>query len=89
MKENVLDAQLCLTLCDHMDCSLPGSCLHGILQARILEWVAFPSQRDLPYSGIKPQAPALQADSWWLSPYGLFNTNILVKNTASKGNISL
>ena len=31
--------QLCLTLCDPIDCSLPGS-VHGILQARILEWVA-------------------------------------------------
>ena len=33
-------AQSCLTLCDPMDCSLPGSSVHGILQARILEWVA-------------------------------------------------
>ena len=33
-------AQLCLTLCDSMDCSLPGSSVHGIFQARILEWVA-------------------------------------------------
>ena len=33
-------AQLCLTLCDPVDCSLPGSSVHGILQARILEWVA-------------------------------------------------
>ena len=32
--------QLCLTLCNPMDCSLPGSSVHGILQARILEWVA-------------------------------------------------
>ena len=30
------------------DCSLPGSSVHGILQARILEWVAMPSSRDLP-----------------------------------------
>ena len=30
----------CLALCDPMDCSLPGSSVHGILQARILEWVA-------------------------------------------------
>ena len=33
-------AQLCPTLCDLMDCNLPGSSLHGILQARVLEWVA-------------------------------------------------
>ena len=39
---NVLVAQSCLTLCDPMDCSPPGSSVHGILQARILEWVAIP-----------------------------------------------
>ena len=33
----------CLTLCDPMDCSLPGSSVHGTLQARVLEWVAMPS----------------------------------------------
>ena len=33
-------AQLCPTLCDPMDCSLPGSSVHGIFQTRILEWVA-------------------------------------------------
>ena len=33
-------AQLCLTLCDTMDCSLPGFSIHGIFQARVLEWVA-------------------------------------------------
>ena len=33
-------AQSCLTLCDPVDCSPPGSFIHGILQARILEWVA-------------------------------------------------
>ena len=38
----VLVAQSCLTLCDPMDYSLPGSCVHVILQARILEWVAMP-----------------------------------------------
>ena len=38
----------CLTLCDPMDCSPPGSSVHGILQARILEWVACPPPGDLP-----------------------------------------
>ena len=33
-------AQSCPTLCDPMDCSLPCSSIHGILQARVLEWVA-------------------------------------------------
>ena len=38
-----LVAQLCPTLCDPMGCSPPGSSVHGILRARILEWVAMPS----------------------------------------------
>ena len=42
VKVKVLVAQSCLTLCDPMDCSPPGSSVPGILQARILEWVAFP-----------------------------------------------
>ena len=61
-----LVTQLCLTLCDPMDCSPPGSCVHRILQTRILEWVAMPSSRgsgDLPNPGIKPGSPALQVDS--------------------------
>ena len=37
--------QSCLTLCDPMDCSLLGSSIHGILQARILEWVAISFSR--------------------------------------------
>ena len=38
-------AQSCLSLCDPVDCSPPGSSVHGISQGRILEWVAFPSSR--------------------------------------------
>ena len=41
----VLVTQSCPTLCDPMNCSLPGSSVYGILQARILEWVAMPSSR--------------------------------------------
>ena len=40
-----LVAQSCLTLCDPKDYSLPGSSVHGILQARVLEWVAMLSSR--------------------------------------------
>ena len=48
-------AKSCLTLCDPMDCSLPGSSVHGILQARILEWVAMPSSRGIfPTQGVNP-----------------------------------
>ena len=51
------------TLCEPMDCSLPGSPVRGILQAKILEWLVFPSPRDRSDAGIKPGSPALQADS--------------------------
>ena len=53
-----------------MDCSPPGSSVHGILQARVLEWGAFPTPGDLPDPGIKPGAPALQADSLPSEPPG-------------------
>ena len=45
VKVKVLLAQSCLTLCNPMECSPLGSSVHGILQARILEWVAMPSSR--------------------------------------------
>ena len=51
------------TFCNPMDCSLQGSSVHGILQARILEWVVIPSPGDLPSLGIEPGSPALQTDS--------------------------
>ena len=56
-----------------MDCSPPGSFVHGILQARMLEWVLpFPSPGDLSDPGIKSGSPELQADSFpselWGSP---------------------
>ena len=44
-KSEMLVTQSCLTLCDPMDYSPPGSSVHGILQARILEWVAIPFSR--------------------------------------------
>ena len=44
-KEKVLVTQLCLTLCDPVDCNPPGSSIHEILQAWILEWVAIPFSR--------------------------------------------
>ena len=45
--------QLCLTLCDPIDHSPPGSYVQWVLQARILEWVACPPPRDLSHPGIK------------------------------------
>ena len=44
-KLKVLVTPLCLTVCDPLNCSLPGSSVHGILQARILEWVTIPFSR--------------------------------------------
>ena len=65
--------QLCSTLCHHMDYSLPGSSVHGVLQARILEWIAVPSSRGS--SWLRDQhasltSPAWQADSLPLAPPG-------------------
>ena len=55
-------AQSCPTLCDPMDCSPPGSSVHGILQQEYWSGLPFPSPGDLPNPGIKPRSPALQAD---------------------------
>ena len=46
MFSSCLVTKSCLTLCDPMDCSLPGSSVHGISQSRILEWVALSSSRE-------------------------------------------
>ena len=58
-------AQSCPTLCDPMDYTV-----HEILQARILEWVAFPSPGDLPNPEIKPRSPALKTVSLPAEPQG-------------------
>ena len=56
-----------------MDCSLPASSLHEILQTRTLEWVSCPPPGDLPdpcIEPVSPVAPALQADSLTTEPLG-------------------
>ena len=58
----MLVAQSCPTLCDPMDCSPPASSVHGIFQARVLEWVAVSSSRGSSQSRDWESA-ALQADS--------------------------
>ena len=64
-------AQLCLTLCDPMDCGPPGSSVHGILQARVLEWVAIPFSRGIfPIQGWNLGLLHRQADSSPLSLQG-------------------
>ena len=62
-----LVSQLCLTLCDPMDCSPPGSSIHGLLQASGL---SCPPPEDLPNPGIKPRSPTLQVDSLPSEPPG-------------------
>ena len=69
----VLGEQLCATLCDPMDCSLPGFSVHGIVQARILTGLPCPPRGDLPEPEIKPVspvAPELQVESLLLSHQG-------------------
>ena len=67
-----MHAHLCPALCDHIDCSLPGSSIHGIFQARILEWVFISSSRAFfPTQGLNPCLLLLlhwQTDSLPLSP---------------------
>ena len=67
--------QLCLTLCDPMDCSLPGSYVHGILQARILEWVAVPFSRGSFQPRDQTQVSHI-ADSLLSEPPGKPNSSI-------------
>ena len=65
IKVKVKVAQSCPSLWDPTD-----STVLGILQARILEWLPFPSPGDLPNPGIEPRSPALQADSLPAEPQG-------------------
>ena len=58
-----LVTQSCPTLCNPTECSPLGSSVHGILQARILELLPFPSPGDLPELGTEPRSPTLQVDS--------------------------
>ena len=69
-----MHAQSDPALCNPVDYSLPGSSVHAISQARILEWVAIPFSQDSSSPEINPGSPALQADSslseplwWWCS----------------------
>ena len=62
--------QLCLTLCSPMDCGMPSSSVRGILQARILEWIAMPSSRGSSDPGIKLSSPAWQEVSLPIEPLG-------------------
>ena len=70
-----------------MDCSLPGFSVHGILQPRILEWVAISSSRGSSNPGIKPGSPALQVGSLPSESPGkhtcVDSVNMLIRITAA------
>ena len=70
-----LVTQSCPTLCNPMDCSPPGSSVHGILQARILEYIAVPSSRRSSQPRGKPRSPTLQVDSLLSELPGKLNGN--------------
>ena len=67
-----------------MDCSPPDSSVHGILQARILVWVACPPPGDLAHPGIKLESPALPADSLSAELLGKFSGQIRKWHGAGK-----
>ena len=62
--------QSCLTLCDPMDCTPPGSSVHGISQARTLEWTATSFSEDLPDPGIEPMSGTLAGMFFTAMPPG-------------------
>ena len=65
-----LVSKLCPSLCDPKDCSLPGSSIHGISQARILERLAISFSREPPIPGIKLASPALKGGFFTTYPPG-------------------
>ena len=66
----VLVIQSCPTLWDPMDCNLPGSSVHGISQARRLEWVAHPLPQEILPPGIQPGLPHCGQILHHLNPQG-------------------
>ena len=70
VKVKVKSLKSCPTLCDPVDCSLPGFSVHGILRARYWSGLPFPSPGDFPDPGIEPGSPALEADALTSEPPG-------------------
>ena len=62
--------QSCPTFCAFVDGSPPGSCVHGILQARTLDGLPCPPPGDLPNPGIEPESPTVQTDCLTMSHQG-------------------
>ena len=76
--------QSCLTICDPMDSNPQGPPVHGILQARILEWVTMPPPRDFPGPGMEPRSSAWQEDPLPLVPPGKPLLSILEINRGTE-----
>ena len=81
MKSESEVPQSCPTLCNPVHCNIPGSSVCGILQARVLEWVAISFFRALPDPGVKPRSPELSVQL--LSRVRLFATPSIAALQAS------
>ena len=89
----VVRAQLCSTICDPMDCSPPGASVHGIIQARMLEWVAFPPPGVFPTQRLNPcllhwkwmlyHWATREAPNYFNSNYEIKSISMLMKNYGS------
>ena len=89
MYVKVLVSQSCPTLCNPMDysCDPLGSSVHGIFQARIMEWVAIPFSRGFPDPWVKLRSPAFQADSLLSEPpYVWLICSLYIWNLLNTGN---
>ena len=79
----MLSCFTCPTLCEPMDCSPPGSSVHGIFQQEYWSGLPFPSPGALPDPGMEPESPALQADSLPSEPLGKPKVSSEVRQTWS------
>ena len=93
-KVKVIVVQSCLTLCDPMDCSPPGSSVHGVLQASMLAWVTILLSRESSRPREQTWSPALQPDSLLSEPPGkpyrarLFRFHLLAPVSAPRSHKS-
>ena len=77
--------QSCLTLCDSMDCNLPGSSVHGVLQQEYWSELPFLLLRDLPDPGVKPSPPVSLIEPSGIKIYALLNIKQIVNATQPRG----
>ena len=80
VKSEMEVAQSCPTLCDPMDCSLPGSSIHGVFQARVLEWCAIAFSDDQLGSLLKSRDITLPTNvhlvKLWFFPVVMYNVRV-------------